>query len=81
MSVEIDHVRKVVVIAYDTNVVKGTHASVQTTKPDGAYAIERKQVPNHGHANLYFPLDYEGECYVEVHGSREGVDANTITVK
>lgn len=78
IAVEFTRVTKVV--AYDTNVVKGSHATVFTSKPDDAYVIERKTIVNHGHVALNFPEDYHGECYVEVTGSREGTDSGTITV-
>jgi hypothetical protein len=78
--VSLEHVRKVVVVGYDTNVVKGTHATVFAAKPDGDQVIEKKEIANHGHATLAFPHDYSGECYVEIHGSREGEDTGTISV-
>ena len=80
MAISIIHTRRAVVIQYDTNIVQGHSASVSTAKPDDSVTIEKKEVVNQGHAVLYFPDSYKGDCFVEVQGSKGGLDSGTITV-
>ena len=54
MAVKIASTRKVVVISWDTEVVKGSHASMQVS------GEEKRNVDNDGKANLYFPADFAG---------------------
>lgn len=79
-QVWVEHTRKVVVVGYDTNTVKGAHATVLAARPDGAEVIEKKQVVNRGHAALSFPSDYHGQCHVVIKGSRSGEVEHTIAV-
>jgi hypothetical protein len=75
MTVELKATRKVVVIGWDEEQVKGTHASLQVA------GEEKRNVTNDGRANLYFPAAYTGSLEVTVQGSRSGEDTGTITVK
>jgi hypothetical protein len=52
VTVELIDTRKVVVIGWDTDVVKGTHASIQ------AEGEEKRNVDNSGESNIFFPLDF-----------------------
>ena len=74
MTVTLKTTRKVVVIGWDTEVVKGTHASIQIT------GEEKRNVDNDGDTNLFFPSDFSGDVEVTVSGSRSGEDNGTITV-
>ena len=74
MTVELKDTRKVAVIGWDTEVVKGTHASLQVDEE------EKRNVDNDGESNLFFPLDFTGEVEVMVAGSHSGEDSGTITV-
>ena len=74
MTVELVHTRKVCVVSWDTDVVKGTHASVQ------AEGEEKRNVDNTGQTNVFFPADYEGECTLTIKGSKSGEDTGTFQV-
>ena len=74
MAVEAKSVRKVVVSGWDNELAKGTHVSIHA---DGD---EVRTGVNDGEANLYFPMDFEGDVDVEVRGSSEGSDVGTINV-
>jgi len=74
MAVEVKDVRKVVVIGWDTEVVKGKTASIQA---DGN---ELRVVANDGESNLFYPLDWTGSTEVTVVGSKDGTDTGTIEV-
>jgi|HubBroStandDraft_6_1064221.scaffolds.fasta_scaffold298177_3 hypothetical protein len=69
--------RKVVEIAYDTNLVKGETVSINA----GPNAEEVRDVPNHGTANVTFPGNFTslGVAF-EVQGSHEGVDTGSVPV-
>jgi hypothetical protein len=75
MAVTLKHTRKVVVVGWDTDLVKGSHASIQIK------GEEKRNVNNDGTANLYFPASFAGDIDVTVVGSKEGKDTGTITVK
>ena len=75
MTVEIRATRKVVVVGWDTEQVKGASASIQVEDE------EKRTAQNDGSANLYFPAAFEGEVEVTVVGSKEGTDEGTISVK
>jgi hypothetical protein len=75
MAVESRVTRKVVVIGWDTELVTGTHASIQVA------GEEKRNVVNDGNANLYFPARFSGDIDVTVKGSKEGEDTGTITVR
>jgi hypothetical protein len=74
MTVTLKDVRKVAVIGWDTDVVKGTNASLQ------AGDEEKRNVVNDGESNLFVPLEFAGSVQVTVRGSDEGEDAGTIEV-
>jgi len=74
MTVELKDIRKVAVIGWSTDTVKGSLASIQVE------GEEKRNVENDGEGNLYFPLDYEGEIDVVVEGSKSGKEEGTITV-
>jgi hypothetical protein len=74
MTVVVNDVRKVVVIGWDLDIVKGTNASIQANE------VEKLNVVNDGAANIYFPLDYTGQVEVVVRGSKSGEDSGTIEV-
>ena len=58
MAVTLKHTRKVVVIGWDTEVVKGMHASMQVG------GEEKRNVDNDGSANLYFPSSFTGDVEI-----------------
>ena len=74
MTVELKDIRKVAVIGWDTEQVKGSHASLQVGDE------EKRNVENDGESNLFFPLDYVGEVHVDIEGSKSGKDKGTISV-
>jgi hypothetical protein len=74
VTVELIDTRKVVVIGWDTGVVKGTHASIQ------AEGEEKRNVDNSGESNIFFPLDFSGEVKITVAGSKSGQDKGKIEV-
>jgi hypothetical protein len=74
MTVELKDIRKVAVIGWDTEHVKGSHASIQVADE------EKRNVDNDGETNLFFPLDYVGEVAVQIDGSKSGKDKGTISV-
>lgn len=74
MTVELKDTRKVAVIGWDTELVKGGNASIQVDD------TEKRIVANDGESNLFFPLDYTGQIEVSVQGSESGEDTGTITV-
>lgn len=79
--IEAGEVRKTISFTYDTDTVKGKHATVSAQNPaDGTELEEKKEIENDGTLALAFPMDYEGECYIEVHGSSGGMDSGTVTV-
>ena len=80
MAVTLERVRKAVVIAWDTNEVKGAKATILASRPDGAQVVEKKTVVNKGSGALSFPAGYHGACYIEVHGAKGGTDTGTIHV-
>lgn len=74
MTVTLKDIRKVAVIGWDTDQVKGTHASIQVANE------EKRNVDNDGETNLFFPLDYSGEVKVTISGSKSGQDKGTISI-
>jgi hypothetical protein len=87
MAVEVSTDQQAVVITWDKNKAQGNKATIFAKNPEeGAPKIvggdleEKKTVENTGTNALAFPLDYEGECYVEVSGSDRGTDTGTIYV-
>jgi len=74
MTVELKGLRKVAVIGWDTEVVKGSHASMQVA------GEEKRNVDNDGESNLFFPLGFVGEVEVTVAGSHSGEESGTISV-
>jgi hypothetical protein len=75
MTVELVHTRKVCVITWDTETVKGSHASIQ------AGGEEKRNVENNGETNVFFPMSFQGPCEITVAGSKAGEDAGTIEVE
>lgn len=75
MTVELKHTRKVVVIGWDDEQVKGTHVSLQVA------GEEKRNTENDGAANIYFPARFSGDVDITVTGSKSGSDSGTITVK
>lgn len=74
MTVELKSTRKVAVIGWDTEVVKGSHASMQVE------GEEKRNVDNSGESNIFFPLDFSGEVKITVAGSKSGQDKGKIEV-
>jgi hypothetical protein len=74
MTVAIKSTRKVVVVGWDTEVVKGMHASMQVEDE------EKRNVDNDGAANLYFPTNFTGDIEVTIVGSKSGEETGTISV-
>ena len=75
MTVELKHTRKVVVIGWDDEQVKGTHVSLQVA------GEEKRNTENDGAANIYFPARFSGDVDITVTGSKSGSDSGTISVK
>lgn len=75
MTVELRHTRKVCVISWDDEKVKGTHVSLQIA------GEEKRNTENDGAANIYFPARFTGDVDITVTGSKSGEDQGTITVK
>lgn len=70
-----------VVINWDTNMVKGNHASILAANPETDDQLaEKKMVENDGENWLSFPKDYQGKCVVTVRGSESGEDEGTIEI-
>jgi hypothetical protein len=76
MAVEVKDTRKVVVIGWDTDIVKGENASIQTSGEG-----ELRNVKNDGESNLFFPMEFAGPVDVIVRGSSDGEDTGTIYVR
>lgn len=74
MPVHLKSVRKVAVVGWDINVVKGTHASMQ------AEGEEKRNVDNDGESNLFFPADFSGSVEVTIAGSKSGEEKGTIEI-
>ena len=78
-EVTVKSVRKVVVLGWDTSVVKGTHVSISAKGHDGVER-ELRNTENDGAANIYFPSDYSGSVDVVLRGSKGGVAESTVSV-
>ena len=63
----------------DAENIRGHEASILIDRKDGT-SVEKRVVPNTGHANLFFPAHYEGSVTVTVSGSKAGEVTDTITV-
>ena len=74
MTLEIKDVRKVVVIGWDTAIVKGAQASIE------AEGEEKRTVKNDGESNIFFPFDFEGEVTVTVSGSHSGAETAALDI-
>jgi predicted RNA binding protein YcfA (HicA-like mRNA interferase family) len=74
MTVELKSTRKVAVVGWDTEVVKGSHASMQVE------GEEKRNVDNDGESNLFFPLEFSGHVDVTIAGSHSGEETGTITI-
>ncbi len=74
MAVQLKEIRKVAVIGWDTEAVKGKQASMQVKDE------EKRTVDNDGESNLFFPMDFTGGVEVTVEGSKSGSDTGTISV-
>ena len=72
--IELLEVRKVAVVAWDAEAVKGKQVSMQVA------GQEKRTVDNDGEANLFFPLDYSGEVVVTIQGSKSGEESGSIQV-
>ncbi len=74
MTVELKDLRKVAVLTWNTDIVKGTEASFE------AEGEEKRTVKNDGESNLFFPLDYTGTVGVVVRGSHAGEDTGSVEI-
>lgn len=74
MAVTLKELRKVAVIAWNTEAVKGRQASIQVKDE------EKRTVDNDGESNLFFPMGFIGEVHVTVEGSKSGMERGTISV-
>ena len=72
--IELVEVRKVAVVAWDAEAVKGKQVSMQVA------GQEKRTVDNDGESNLFFPLDYSGEVTVTVQGSKSGEESGSIQI-
>jgi hypothetical protein len=74
MTVELKSTRKVAVISWDTEIVKGEQAAIHVA------GEEKRNVDNDGESNLFFPMSFTGDVEVTVNGSHDGEDTGTISV-
>ena len=74
MTVVLKSIRKVAVVGWDTEVVKGTHASMQVE------GEEKRNVDNDGESNLFFPGSFTGDVDVTISGSKSGKETGTLSV-
>lgn len=73
--------RKTISFTYDMEAVQGNKAFISARNPANDEPLEdKKEIINDGSGAVSFPMTYEGECYVEVHGSRGGEDSGIIVV-
>ena len=75
--VSIKDIRKVVVIAWDTEGADGVQGTTASLNVEGQ---EKRTVKNDGESNLFFPSDFSGAVKVSVRGSHAGTDKGTIEV-
>ncbi len=69
------HIRKVVVIDYSKEIVKGATISVE------AGGLEKLSgLPNDGRVNVYYPADATGTYHGVVRGSKAGEDPFTVAL-
>jgi hypothetical protein len=74
MTVELKDTRKVAVIGWDREVVRGSTASLQVE------GEEKRNVTNDGESNLFFPMDFTGTVQVTVSGSHSGEETGTLSI-
>ena len=82
MSIEVGSVSKSISFKYDNvDTITGELVTVFAKNPaSGEELEEKKTVPNDGTFALAFPLDYEGDVTIELHGSDEGEDSETLHI-
>ena len=74
MAVTLVELRKVAVVKWDADIVKGKSASMQVQ------GQEKRTVDNDGESNLFFPMDYYGSVKVTIEGSKSGEDTGTLEI-
>lgn len=74
MTIHVVSQRKVVEVGWDTSVVLGDDVSVEVS------GQEKRDVPNDGTVDLFFPTGYTGTVEVTVLGSHEGSENGSIDV-
>ena len=88
MTLVLTSIRKVAVISWNVAAggetastwhIGGAGASIEVTLHDGTVE-EVRTVPNHGTADLFFPMDYTGEITVIVKGSSHGEDEAKLAI-
>lgn len=66
--------RKTIEIRWDTEIIKGSNASIR------ADDSEVRNVDNDGAATVTFPQDFTGDSYITVEGSVSGEQEGVVTV-
>lgn len=79
MAVEKHLERKVIIVTYDTSLVKGHLVSCQFGRPGGE-VIEKKNTPNRGSANFSVGTDFKGLVACRFVGSSGGEDSGEVVV-
>lgn len=74
MTVALKGTRKVAVLSWDVNVVKGAQATIEAADE------EKRTVKNDGESNLFFPTNFSGSVKVTVRGSHSGEESGEIQV-
>jgi hypothetical protein len=88
MAIEIGTVAKSVSFRFNVGTEEGQPEHITGDKvtifgknpASDAEVKELKTVPNDGTFALAFPMNYSGEVYIELHGSDEGEDSQTLPV-
>lgn len=88
MSIEVGTVAKSVSFRYNVGTeegmpqhITGDRVAVFAKNPAAeGEPKEVKSILNDGNVALAFPLDFEGEVYIELHGSDAGEDSETLAV-
>lgn len=74
--------RKAVPITWDTALVEGEHAELWAKNPDSDEEFEvKKKIINDGTAHVNFPVDYTGQCAIQIRGENDTADEGVITVE
>lgn len=76
MALTLKDVRKVAVVGYDPDVIRGSQVSLQVAGEE-----KRTVSRNEKHeGNLFFPLDFHGEVEVTAEGSKSGSEKGKVSL-